>query len=61
MGPDPFRVSSSRPLYASIRSVMLYRLIPIVDRLCIIADVAGVIIPNAPSNISIELSVMINL
>jgi hypothetical protein len=34
---------------------------PIVDRLCIVAEAAGVMIPNAPSIISIEFKDMITL
>lgn len=52
---------TASPSYASIRSVMLYTLIPIVERLCKVAEAAGVMIPSAPNRISRELSVMITL
>ena len=48
-------------VYASIRSVMLYRLIPMVERLCSVADVAGVMTPIAPRTMSMVLNDRITL
>jgi hypothetical protein len=40
---------------------MLYKLMPIVDKLWSIAEVAGAMIPKAPNSIRRELNEMITL